>query len=206
MTELRPSTSVDIVFIKPWGNMCDYYQLLSANIEFSSTLIKLKPSLPVLSNAISLDRQKIDELISYQIMRRKGKLSRGFPFARQALAFHRMLYRYQFTALLNCAYPQFVKLKPKCVCVWNGHRLREKAAIAAAEEAQRLAAVAAKDTVKGMRTVTRYEVTDHRALLHWIARNDKDAIRAFVDEYARKEHKAIANADGIRVWQEKEAF
>lgn len=77
---------------------------------------------------------------------------------------------------------------------------------AAAEEAQRQAALAAKDTVKGLRTVTRYEVTDHRALLHWIAKNDRDAITAFVDEYARKEHKAIANAEGIRVWQEKEAF
>lgn len=76
----------------------------------------------------------------------------------------------------------------------------------AAEEAQRKAAEAAKDTVKGLRTVTRYEITDHRALLNWIARNDRDAITAFVEEYARKEHKVIANADGIRVWQEKEAY
>lgn len=80
------------------------------------------------------------------------------------------------------------------------------AAIAAAEDAQRLAAAAAKDTVKGMRTVTRYEITDHRALLNWIAKNDRDAITAFIEDYARKEHKVIANAEGIRVWQEKEAF
>ena len=80
------------------------------------------------------------------------------------------------------------------------------AAMAEAEEAQRQAQAAGKDTVKGMRTVTRYEVTDHRELLHWIAKNDRDAITAFVDDYARKEHKVIANAEGIRVWQEKEAF
>lgn len=80
------------------------------------------------------------------------------------------------------------------------------AAIAAAEDAQRLAAAAAKDTVKGMRTVTRYEITDHRALLNWIAKNDRDAITAFIEDYARREHKVIANAEGIRVWQEKEAF
>lgn len=80
------------------------------------------------------------------------------------------------------------------------------AAIAAAEEAQRLAAAAAKDTVKGMRTVTRYEITDYRALLNWIAKNDRDAITAFIEDYARKEHKVIADAEGIRVWQEKEAF
>jgi hypothetical protein len=80
------------------------------------------------------------------------------------------------------------------------------AAIEQAEEAQRMASLAAKDTVKGLRTVTRYEVTDHRALLHWIAKNDRDAVTSFVEEYARKEHKVIANADGIRVWTEKEAF
>lgn len=80
------------------------------------------------------------------------------------------------------------------------------AAMEEAEEAQRLAMAASKDTVKGLRTVTRYEITDHRALLHWIAKNDRDAVTAFVEEYARKEHKVIANAEGIRVWQDKEAF
>lgn len=80
------------------------------------------------------------------------------------------------------------------------------AAQAEAEEAQRRAAAASKDTVKGLRTVTRYEITDHKALLNWIAKNDRDAITEFIEEYARKEHKVIANADGIRVWMEKEAF
>ena len=79
-------------------------------------------------------------------------------------------------------------------------------AIQEAEEAQRRAAAAGKDTVKGMRTVTRYEITDHKALLNWIARNDRDAITDFIAEWARKEHKACANADGLRVWTEKEAF
>lgn len=80
------------------------------------------------------------------------------------------------------------------------------AAIEEAEAAQRLAHAAGKDTVKGLRTVTKYEITDHKALLHWIARNDKDAVFAFIEEWARKEHKACANADGLRVWNEKEAF
>jgi hypothetical protein len=80
------------------------------------------------------------------------------------------------------------------------------AAMDAAKEAQRKAQDAAKDTVKGLRTVTRYEITDHRALLNWIAKNDRDAITAFIEEYARKEYKFIPNAEGIRVWQEKEAF
>lgn len=85
----------------------------------------------------------------------------------------------------------------------------QRAAAAAREEAaeaQRMAQAASKDTVKGLRTVTRYEVTDHRALLNWIARNDRDAITAFIDAWAAKNHKDNQNADGLRVWQEKEAF
>ena len=76
---------------------------------------------------------------------------------------------------------------------------------AQAEAAQRAAKAAAGDTVKGLRTVTRYEVTDYKALVNWIARNDKDAMRAFVDDWARRNHKDQA-AEGLRVWTEKEAF
>lgn len=77
---------------------------------------------------------------------------------------------------------------------------------AEAAEAQRLAQAAAKDTVKGLRTVTRYEITDHRALLNWIARNDRDAITAFIEAWAAKHHKENQAAEGLRVWTEKEAF
>ena len=80
------------------------------------------------------------------------------------------------------------------------------AAQAEASEAQRLAQAAAKDTVKGLRTVTRYEITDHRALLNWIARNDRDAITAFIEAWAAKHHKENQTAEGLRVWTEKEAF
>lgn len=80
------------------------------------------------------------------------------------------------------------------------------AAQAEAAEAQRLAQAAAKDTVKGLRTVTRYEITDHRALLNWIASNDRDAITAFIEAWAAKHHKENQSAEGLRVWTEKEAF
>lgn len=79
------------------------------------------------------------------------------------------------------------------------------AAKKAALDAQKAAQVQAKDSVKGMRKVTRYEITDHRDALHWIARNDRDAVTAFVDEYVRRNHKT-ANIAGVRVWEEKEAF
>ncbi len=85
-------------------------------------------------------------------------------------------------------------------------------AMRAAEEAERAASVARlaaadakKDTVKGLRTYDMHEVEDHRAALNWIATNDRDAITAFIEDYAAKNHKRVAIA-GVRTWQEKRAF
>lgn len=77
----------------------------------------------------------------------------------------------------------------------------------AAQEAEKAAQAARKDTssVKGLRTVTRYEITDHRAALHWIAQQDRDAMTAFIEDYVCRNHKAV-QIDGVRVWQDREAF
>jgi chromosome segregation ATPase len=75
-----------------------------------------------------------------------------------------------------------------------------------AQEAQEAkAAAASAEAVKGLRTVTRYEIADHRAALHWIATNDRDAVTAFIEEYVRRNHKGAA-IGGAKIWQEKEAF
>lgn len=81
-----------------------------------------------------------------------------------------------------------------------------EAARQAAIDAEKVAQEAKRDQVKGMRTVTLYEVEDHRALLHWIAANRRDDITAFIDDWARRNHKATGTVDGLRVWQEKGAY
>jgi len=72
-------------------------------------------------------------------------------------------------------------------------------------DAKKAASAANKDTVKGMRTVTKYDIEDHRAALHWIAQNDRDAVTAFIDEYVRRNHKTKQIA-GVNVWQDKGAY
>jgi hypothetical protein len=79
------------------------------------------------------------------------------------------------------------------------------AAQAQAEAAQKAAMAAKNDTVKGMRTVTRYQIEDHRAALHWISAYDRDAMTAFIEEYTRRNHKD-KQITGVKVWQEKEAY
>ncbi len=76
----------------------------------------------------------------------------------------------------------------------------------AAKAAQAQASSVAADTVKGMRKVTRYEITDQRALLNYIARVDRQAIVGFIEEWARRNHKEHRGADGLHVWDDKEAF
>lgn len=74
-------------------------------------------------------------------------------------------------------------------------------ALDAAKAAQ--ATKAAK--VTGLRRVHRYEIEDHRKALHWIAANDRDAVTAFIEDYVARNHKR-ASIDGVRQWEEKEAF
>lgn len=78
-----------------------------------------------------------------------------------------------------------------------------------AEQANANLAAARKATesaTKGTRAVTRYEITDHKELLHWIATNRRDDLTAFIEDWARKNHKPDPQANGLRVWQDKEAY
>jgi len=82
---------------------------------------------------------------------------------------------------------------------------REAARLQAeAEAAQREAARAGKDDVKGLRTKDMHEIEDHRAALHWIAQNDREAMTAFIEDYVRRNFRDKPIA-GVRVWKAKVA-
>ena len=84
----------------------------------------------------------------------------------------------------------------------------QRAAAAAereAESARIKAAVAAKDTVKGMRLTWFHEVTSLSALLRWINTHDRAALDAFAEEYARTHRQDGIARDGMRAWQERVA-
>ena len=80
-----------------------------------------------------------------------------------------------------------------------------QAAQQAAMDAQKAAQAQSKDTVKGMRKVHKYEITDHRAALHFIAKNYRDDMTAFVENWVQKNHKTV-NIDGVEQSITKEAF
>ena len=72
-------------------------------------------------------------------------------------------------------------------------------------EAEKAAKAVAKSAPKGMRTVTKHEVIDLRALVNFIAKTDKDAMAAFATEYARKHHADIPN-EIVNTYTVKESF
>ena len=76
---------------------------------------------------------------------------------------------------------------------------------AEAMEAEKNASAAAKDKVKGMRKVHKYEIEDHREALHWIAKNHRDAVTQFIEAFVASNHKTL-DIEGVHQWVEKEAF
>lgn len=56
----------------------------------------------------------------------------------------------------------------------------------------------------GLRTYKVATVTDHRAAIKWIMARDPDALRIFIEEYARK-NAPTRHMDGVEVTEEKRA-
>ena len=83
-------------------------------------------------------------------------------------------------------------------------------AMAEADTAQALANAAKRDTVKGMYTVHKWrfvdqaDLTGQRRALNWIAKNDRNAITAFIESYVQANFKAV-QIDGVEHYTEKEA-
>lgn len=75
-----------------------------------------------------------------------------------------------------------------------------------AAQAMQQASAASKDKVRGLRKVWKHEIKDYAAELNWIIKNDRDAMTAFLDDYARRNHRTMPPESGVRVWHVEEAF
>jgi len=111
----------------------------------------------------------------------------------------------------KAAYKEAERLKSAAEDACNTANAGDLEAQRQASEAKRAAVDAAKQAaatkveVRGLRTVRKYEITGHKAALHWIAANDKAALTEFIEAYVAKNHRNV-QMDGVRTWTEKEAF
>lgn len=77
-----------------------------------------------------------------------------------------------------------------------------------AEETIRVSRHMEKTRPKGIRTVRKWAYIDaegRRSALHWIARNDRDAMTEFIDSYVARSFRN-KEIDGVTVWEEREAY
>lgn len=62
------------------------------------------------------------------------------------------------------------------------------------------------EKIKGLRTFWVHEVTDPKACINWIAKNDKPALQAFMEDYVKRQSRDTASRiDGVTVRAEKRA-
>jgi len=80
-----------------------------------------------------------------------------------------------------------------------------QAAQQAAIDADNAARSQAKDTVKGMRKVHKYDIVDHKAVINFIAVNFRGDMTAFIEEWVRINHKTV-DINGVEQSIEKEAY
>lgn len=80
-----------------------------------------------------------------------------------------------------------------------------EAAKQAVIDADKAAKSVKKSAPKGFRTVHHHEIEDGKALINWIAKNDKQAMADFMAEYARKNFRK-ADLAGVKTWETKEPF
>lgn len=74
-------------------------------------------------------------------------------------------------------------------------------------EAEKFAKKVAKPTVKGLRTKRKGVIVDGKALINWIATNDKPALKAFMEGYTKDHVRNNRGAlPGVRVDTTKESF
>lgn len=80
-----------------------------------------------------------------------------------------------------------------------------EAAKQAVIDADKAAKAVKKSAPKGFRTVHHHEIKDGKALINWIAKNDKQAMAEFMAEYARKNFRK-ADLAGVKTWKTKEPY
>ena len=73
-------------------------------------------------------------------------------------------------------------------------------------EAEKFAKKVAKPTIKGMRTKRVYVIADPKALINWIATNDKPSLMEFMEAYVSKHAKSGRSLVGVEVTETKESF
>jgi len=121
---------MDILFISKHGSMYKYFQYLKKNLGLRSTVLDFTPKFYIKLQAPPLSAGEVNAGTEFHLQRKKAKYN--FPeWLWRFLGFYygskfKFYYR-QFSGVIH-------EHKPKCIALWNGHRLPEQAIKALAKK------------------------------------------------------------------------
>jgi capsular polysaccharide export protein len=114
---------MDVLFISKRGSMYKYFQYLKNNLDLRSTVLDFTPKLYIKLKASPPSVAEINAGTKFHLQRKKAKYN--FPeWLWRLLGFYygckfKFYYR-QFSAVID-------HHNPRCIALWNGHRLPEQA-------------------------------------------------------------------------------
>jgi capsular polysaccharide export protein len=114
---------MDILFISKHGSMYRYFQYLKNNLELRSVVFDFSPKFYIRLQAPPLSADEISRGTEFHLQRKKAKYN--FPeWFWRLLEFYYgnkfKFYYHQFSGVVH-------DHKPRCIALWNGHRLPEQA-------------------------------------------------------------------------------
>ena len=121
---------MDVLFISKHGSMYRYFQYLNRNLELCSAVVDYSPKFHLKLHASSLSADEIKLGIAFHLQRKKAKYD--FPewlwlLLRFYYGIKFKFYYRQFSSVIN-------RCRPRCIAIWNGHRLPEQAIKVLAEK------------------------------------------------------------------------
>jgi len=114
---------MDVLFISKHGSMYRYFQYLKRNLNLRSTVSDFTPKFYFKLQAPPLSSTEIKAGTEFHLQRKKAKYNFPEWFWRLLGFYYEAKYKFYYRQFSGLIYHS----KPKCIALWNGHRLPEQA-------------------------------------------------------------------------------
>ena len=112
---------MDILFISLKGSMYKYFDQLSRELPFDTKLVDFSPRFRFTAQVPALSDAEIAQGIAFQLQRKRSK----YDAPEWLWKIVQRYYELQYRRFYRRFYILLTQSKPKCIALWNGHRLPE---------------------------------------------------------------------------------
>ena len=112
---------MDILFISLRGSMYRYFRVLDRELPFGTKLVDFSPRFQFKIQIPPVDDSEIAKGIAFQLQRKRSK----YDAPEWVWKIIERYYEFQYLRFYSRFYRLLKKWQPKCIALWNGHRLPE---------------------------------------------------------------------------------